>query len=228
MPGSSDPLICSVALIDLDGTIIDSAPIITATIAASLASLDLPVPGPEVLIRLVGPPIMIGFQDVLGLDPGTAAALLDAYRRRYATEVYATPVFPGIADALDRLTQPLAIATSKPWPLATSILERLGLADRFVAICGAEPDDTGSTKAEVVQKALDALRTAGCDTSRPVMIGDRFHDIEGAAVHGVPAVFAAWGYGDAAESAGAAAIATRPADVPRLLGLPPTVGTASI
>ncbi len=231
MPGSSEAgrIVCSVALFDLDGTMIDSAPGITSTVAESMRALGLPVPGPDVLIRLVGPPIMDGFREVLGLADADAAALLVAYRARYAsTGALETVAFPGVAEALDRIAQPLAVATSKPWPLATAILERLGLADRFVAICGANADDTGSSKAEVVAKALEALRAAGCDMRAPVMIGDRLHDVEGAAANGVPTIFAAWGYGHEGEAAGSTAVATRPAEVADLLGLPPEAGTASI
>jgi phosphoglycolate phosphatase len=49
------------------------------------------------------------------------------------------------------------------------------------------------------------------------MIGDRIHDVEGAAQHGIPVVFAGWGYGDAAEAAGSIAVAATPADLPGIV-----------
>ncbi len=52
-----------------------------------------------------------------------------------------------------------------------------------------------------------------------MLIGDRHHDVEGAAVHGVPTIFADWGYGGPAEQAGAVAVANRPGDLVALLGL---------
>ena len=49
------------------------------------------------------------------------------------------------------------------------------------------------------------------------MIGDRIHDVEGAAQHGIPVVFAAWGYGDPAEAAGSIAVASSPAELPGIV-----------
>ena len=46
----------------------------------------------------------------------------------------------------------------------------------------------------------------GVDTSRPVLIGDRHHDIEGAADHGVPVIFVRWGFSWPHESEGAQAV----------------------
>ncbi len=49
--------------------------------------------------------------------------------------------------------------------------------------------------------------------SRPVLVGDRLHDVEGAAANGVPVVFAEWGYGSPAEAAGTVAQAATPLDL---------------
>ena len=46
------------------------------------------------------------------------------------------------------------------------------------------------------------------------MIGDRIHDVEGAAAHGIPTIVAGWGYGAPEEAAGAIAIADAAADLP--------------
>jgi phosphoglycolate phosphatase len=50
---------------------------------------------------------------------------------------------------------------------------------------------------------MERLQAAGVDTSRPVLVGDRHHDVEGAAEHGIPVIFAEWGFGDASEGDGA-------------------------
>jgi phosphoglycolate phosphatase len=51
------------------------------------------------------------------------------------------------------------------------------------------------------------------------MIGDRHHDVEGAAHHGVPTIFVRWGYGSPVEAAGAVATVDTPAGLLPLLGL---------
>ena len=51
------------------------------------------------------------------------------------------------------------------------------------------------------------------------MIGDRVHDVEGAAAHGIPTIAVRWGYGDDAEHAHAVAVADAVAALRGLLGL---------
>ena len=112
---------------------------------------------------------------------------------------------------------PLAIATSKPESTATRILEHFGFAPLFTVIAGASDDETRSEKADVITRALELLAERGVDVSRPVMIGDRIHDVDGAAAHGIPSIVAGWGYGAPEEAAGAIAIAASPADLPGLV-----------
>ncbi len=61
------------------------------------------------------------------------------------------------------------------------------------------------------------LEAFGADLSRPVLVGDREHDVEGAAANGVPTIFVGWGYGSAAEQAGSIATAHTPADLLAML-----------
>ncbi len=80
------------------------------------------------------------------------------------------------------------------------MLTDLGLAQYFVSIRGASADESRARKADIIADALAELRTAGVDVSRPVMIGDREHDVAGAAEHGVPTIVVGWGYGSRAET----------------------------
>jgi phosphoglycolate phosphatase len=210
-----------VALVDLDGTMVDSAPGITSTLAETLEELGLPTPPPSRLLEFVGPPIMDGFRDLVGLDPEQSQRALAVYRTRYRERgaFDATP-YPGIREALVDVRDagvPLAVATSKPETQAIRILEHFGLADLFVVIAGASDDEVRSEKADVIAWCLGLLRERGVDTSSPVMIGDRIHDVEGAAEHGIPTVFAGWGYGSPAEASGTIAVADTPAALPALV-----------
>ncbi len=210
----------TVALIDLDGTITDSAPGILATLAHTLRLMGLPVPAPAELVAFVGPPILDGFRDVIGLNPEQSARALQYYRERYrVTGAFDSRVYEGVPAMLDalRTSLPLAVATSKPEHIARQILAHFSLTDRFVVIAGASEDETRSAKHEVITWALAQLRDQGVDTSRPVMIGDRSHDVHGARVHGIPTIFAGWGYGAAEEAVGTLAIAHRPGEVAALV-----------
>jgi len=189
----------SAILFDLDGTIVDSAPGITSTLSYTLDHLGLPVQSPAELLRWVGPPILDSFRDYGHLDVDESRYALSVYREKYAAEgVYDATAYPGVLDVLRAVHAagvPLSLATSKPESLARLILEDLGVADCFTEITGASEDEVRSKKADVVEEALRRLRADGADLSNVVMVGDRIHDVEGAAAHGVPTIFVSWGYG---------------------------------
>jgi phosphoglycolate phosphatase len=215
------PPLYSVVLVDLDGTIVDSAPGITATLSYTLERIGMPVPPPAQLLEFVGPPILDGFRDLAGLDPEQSATALGIYRTEYQeTGAFDASPYPGVREALEAIRDtglPLAVATSKPELQAKRILAHFGFDGLFVVIAGASEDEKRSEKADVIAWALRQLREAHVDPSRPVMIGDRIHDVEGAAEHGIPTVFVRWGYGSPAESAGAFAIAEQPSDLPGIV-----------
>jgi phosphoglycolate phosphatase len=210
-------------LVDLDGTITDSAPGITATLAYTFERMGVPVPSPAGLLEYVGPPILDSFRDLAGLDAAQSARALELYRERYLDEgAFDSTVYPGMAALLRDLSRDerkMSLATSKPELPATLVLEHFGLAAYFDVITGASADEARSAKTDVVAEALVRLERLGADLSRPVMIGDRHHDVEGAADHGIPTIFVEWGYGSPAESAGAVAVVSTPEELREALGL---------
>ena len=98
------------------------------------------------------------------------------------------------------------MATSKPEPFAERIVEHFGVRDALTVVAGATFDDVRSAKADVVAHALAQLPAA--DASNTVMVGDREHDILGAAAHGLRAIGVTWGFGGRREleAAGAWAV----------------------
>ena len=213
----------SAVLFDLDGTIVDSAPGITATLAYTFEQLGEPIPSPAELLRWVGPPILDSFRDLAGLDPAESAHALDIYRERYlSVGVYDATLYPGVADVLFAISAagiPLSLATSKPETPARAVLEHFGLIEPFDELTGASDDEVRSAKKDVVAEALRRLALRGADLSHPVLVGDRHHDVDGAAENDVPTIFVTWGYGSPAEAAGAVAVVATPAELLELLGL---------
>ncbi len=99
------------------------------------------------------------------------------------------------------------------------MLQHFDLVRYFDELTGASEDETRSKKADVIAEALRRLRVGRCRSFPPVMIGDRIHDIEGAAANGIPAIYVTWGYGAPAEAAGAFAVADDAEQLQGLLGL---------
>jgi phosphoglycolate phosphatase len=211
----------SCILFDLDGTIVDSAPGITATLAYTFGRLGLPIPAPAELVAYVGPPILDSFRDLAHFSTEEAHRALEIYRVRYLERgVFDATVYPGIGQLLRTIHEsgvPLSLATSKPEAPATLILEHYGLLQYFDVITGASEDEVRSAKADVVAEALVRLAAIGADISRPVMVGDRSHDVHGAAVHNVPTIFVRWGYGSPAEEVGTIGVAKDAAGLEALL-----------
>jgi phosphoglycolate phosphatase len=208
-------------LFDLDGTISDSAPGITASLSYMFEALGRPVPTPEELTLWVGPPILDSFRDLAGMTPVESAQALAIYREHYlANGVGGSPIFDGIPEVLRSIHEgdiPLSLATSKPEFPASVILDNANLTQYFRVIAGASIDEIRSAKKDIIEESLRRFRMIGADLSNPVMVGDRFYDIEGAAEHGVPTIFVEWGYGTTEEHKGAIEVVSSPAELLPLL-----------
>ena len=206
-------------LFDLDGTLVDSAPGIHASVRVAVAGLGLPDPTPAQLRAMVGPPLQDGFAVTFGLSGADVDRAVAGYRAHYsAGAMLDAPPYPGVPELLAGLRGDgavLAVATSKPEPFAVRILEYVGLLGQFASVHGATLDGTVRHKDQVVAAAL-AHHPGGTD---PVLVGDRAHDVLGAAAHGLPCIGAGWGPAEDGEltRAGAAAIAATPAEVRELL-----------
>jgi phosphoglycolate phosphatase len=211
----------SCILFDLDGTIVDSAPGITATLAYTFETLGLPIPTPRELMKYVGPPLLDSFRDYAHFTPEQSAEALVIYREKYLNVgAYDATQFPGVGLVLKAIHEsalPMSLATSKPELPATLILEHFNLANYFDIITGASEDEVRSAKSDVVAEALLRLKAMGADISRPVLVGDREHDVLGAAANNVPTIFVEWGYGSVAEQAGAVAVVSTPEELKTLL-----------
>lgn len=211
----------SCILLDLDGTIADSAPGIIGSLEHMFRELGREVPSRESLLRWVGPPLLDAFRDFAGMTPAEAAEALIVYRRHYLDQGAAESVMfegmPAVFHAIREEGVPLSLATSKPELPASIIVEKFGLADYFTVLAGASADEVRSAKADVIEEALRRLSDLGVDLSNPVMVGDRKHDAEGAAAHGIPTIMVGWGYGPEEERALASAFAETPADLIGLL-----------
>jgi phosphoglycolate phosphatase len=208
-------------LFDLDGTIADSAPGITAALGAMFTELGMPVPPYEELKHYLGPPILDSFRDLAGMTDDEAQAALAIYRVHYFDSgILNSSVYPGVADILRRIQRsdiPMSLATSKPETPAIAMLTHEGLLDTFDVITGASDDEVRSAKKDVVAEALIRLAAIGADLSRVVLVGDRSHDVHGAAANGVPTIMVTWGYGTPEEQEGAIAVANTPAELEALL-----------
>lgn len=207
-------------LFDLDGTISDPKEGITKSIAYALAELGRTPPPLEELTAFIGPPLKSAFKEMLGSSEQAEKALV-LYRYRYneqgrgMIENILYPAIPETLAALKNAGKRLFVATSKPHVIASNVVQHFGLLDFFAKIYGPELDGTRNDKGELIAHLLTNENIAPEDA---VMVGDRKHDIIGAAKNGVSGIGALWGYGSPEElrKAGASMLCETPQVLPRL------------
>ncbi|GAB3789253.1 HAD hydrolase-like protein [Dyella agri] len=205
-------------LFDLDGTLIDSEPGITACIRYAFDKLG--VPAPTELRPWIGPPLRHSFAPLLDHDAERVEAAVDYYHERFATLGWREHlVYPGIATAIERLQaggHTLAVVTSKPERHARPIIEHLPFGEAFTRLYGPDPSSPHSEKASMIAAALADFAASPGQTA---MIGDRCFDIEGAVANRVRGIGVLWGFGsrEELERAGAHELARDPEHLADLL-----------
>jgi len=215
----------SPVLFDFDGTIVDTAPGIVTALAATLDHFGLPAEEPSTLRNRIGPPLpeivasLTGFVDEQLTE---AIAFYRAQRGGGLAGIQNSEIFPGMLELILELKAagvPLGIATSRPQHSAENALNYFELTSHFTAVVGSDEDAGRKTKGDVVAEALRQLRAAGAevDPARTLLLGDRIHDAEGGAEHGINVLLVDWGYGTEAEAAGTLGYARGPEDVRKVL-----------
>lgn len=204
-----------VVLFDLDGTLTDPAEGIFNSVRNALTVLGLDPLTDRELRGFIGPPLQDSFKR-LGLGPRDVQVAIAAYRAHFAEiGLYENAPYEGIDTALRELIEDfrLAVATSKPTVFAERILEHFALDSYFDVVVGAELDGRRSDKHEVVTEALRQLMVL---PGAGLMVGDREHDIVGAAHVGMSCIGVSWGYADAGEleAAGACRVIDSPEELP--------------
>jgi phosphoglycolate phosphatase len=209
MPSRS-PWTC--VLWDVDGTIVDASDGILRRLTIALEHFGKRPPTRAELVHWIGPPMYDSFQVNVGMTPEQASEAVAFYRGLNKIDGYATgaKLFPGVGELIKDVAAagiPQATASSKPEVQVVALMDHFDLSTSLTAIVGATADErTLSAKSDIVAEALRRLAAAGVDTSRPVLVGDRHHDVEGGAAQGVPVIFVRWGFSWPHEAEGAQAV----------------------
>lgn len=204
-------------LFDLDGTLTDSGPGIINSLLYTVEKMGLAPHEHSFYRKFIGPPLSWSFQNLLGLSPEDAQRGIQVYREYYTVKgIWENEPYPGVKELLQELKaagKTLMVATSKPEVMARQVLEHFALMPCIDYLAGATLDESRDRKAEAIARCLAQGRGSA------VMVGDRKHDILGAAANRIPCVGVLYGYGsrEEFEEAGAAYIAESVADLRRLL-----------
>jgi phosphoglycolate phosphatase len=188
-------------IFDLDGTLVDSAPGIIASLTHAVRALGhefAPFTGIE---HLLGPPMTQVVSQLLApFGDDRIAQGVELYRTHYGRYgLSASQVYPGIRQMIARLiTQgyTLHVATSKRQVFAEHTLNETGLREHFQSVFGTSPDGTLDNKARLLQTLLAA---EAIHPSSACMVGDKRDDVIAAHQNGLLAIGVLWGYGTRSE-----------------------------
>jgi phosphoglycolate phosphatase len=187
---------------DLDGTLIDTAPDLIDTLNVVFEREGVPlVPYDEARMLIGGgAKAMISrglAAEGRNVDSAELEKLLADFIAYYSAHIAdRSRPFPGLEDALDRLTSDgfiLAVCTNKLEGLSRQLLNELKLAPRFAAICGQDTFGVQKPDPVVLRKTIAA---AGGAAEAAIMIGDSATDVLTARAAGIPIIGVDFGYTD--------------------------------
>ena len=180
-----------VVLFDLDGTLVDSGPIILASYKhATSTVLGLDMPDAE-LMALVGGPGL--HEQMARFSAERAEELVTVYRRHNEPLHEGLLAFPGIEAALRTLKAEgrlLGVVTAKRRPTVELAFAAVPIGGLFDVIVGSEDTDRHKPDPEPILRALELL---GADPGAAAYVGDSPYDVAAAQAAGVYAVWVSWG-----------------------------------
>jgi len=186
------------AIVDLDGTMVDTQGDFVAALGLVLDELGLPRVDRAFVARTVGKGsehlLRRTLEQVDG-DPSLYEAAWDAYQRHYlAINGSASEVYAGVAEGLQALRDSglrLACLTNKPLAFARPLLASKGLDGYFELVFGG---DSFARKKPDPLPLLETCRALGTQPARTLMLGDSRNDAEAAHAAGCPVALVTYGY----------------------------------
>ncbi len=205
------------AILDLDGTLVDSVEDLHASVNHALRTVRLPPRSLDEVRGFVGEGARLLLARSVAPHDHLLEPALAAWWPHYEAHCLdRTRPYPGMEAVLAGAGRALAVATNKPGPLARKILAGLGLLPRFSAVLGGDemprkPDPTG---------VREIMARVGAAPDETVFVGDSRIDVATARAAGVELVAVTWGLGSRAElaAAGATAFADTAAELAAWLG----------
>ena len=228
------------AIVDLDGTMVDTLGDFVVALNLTLADLDLPPVARSLVERTVGKGSehlirsvlahQLALPEVTGLSNVCSARHVDslyepawqAYQQHYhAINGAHAEVYPGVREGLQALHDlgwPLACLTNKPLAFAQALLRVKGLDGFFTQVFGGDSFARKKPDPLPLLKTCEALGVAPADT---LMVGDSSNDAQAAQAAGCAVVLVTYGYnhGEPIRQTPARAWIDRLDALPRALGL---------
>jgi len=183
-------------LFDLDGTLVDTAPDLTAAVDRVLRERGRAPVDPGRLAAVVSKGgramLQVAFPE---LDEAARERLLPEFLQHYGENIAGSSrLYPGVEAVLAHIESqglPWAVVTNKPEALASKLMTELALLARCAVLVGG---DTLAQRKPSPEPLWHACAQLGIDPAHCVYVGDDERDVLAARAAGMPAVVALWGY----------------------------------
>lgn len=187
-------------LFDLDGTLVDSLPLIRQTYFRVFQEMDIPW-GDSDVMKMIGLPLVQIAREFAGEE--RAESFVTTYREYYGLEHdHYTKSYPGTQDVLaqlHRLGYRLGVVTSKSREVSLRSLDYLDLSRYLEVVVAAQDVNTHKPEPGPVLKALEVM---GLEPNQAVYVGDSPFDLLAGRRAGVKIVGVTWGMAAREELAG--------------------------
>ncbi|WP_052715751.1 HAD family hydrolase [Devosia chinhatensis] len=191
-------------MFDMDGTLIDTAALITEHMTTTFVGAGLEPPTPAQSRRVIGLSLPQAMLHLLGSDDNELAErLAEDYRRHYRASLVSAEgregLFPGAREALDllraRADTLLGIATGKGLHGVHRLIQLHDIAEHFSTL--QTPDHNPSKPHPGMM--LRAMDETGAEKQSTVIIGDTTFDMKMGKAAGTKTIGVTWGYHHADE-----------------------------
>ncbi len=186
------------ALVDLDGTMVDTVGDFEVALGAALADIGFAPVSRAFIARTVGKGSEHLLKQTLaevGAPPSAYSAAWARYQHHYlAVNGMHSTVYPGVLEGLQRLKArglKLACLTNKPTAFVHPLLADKGLAGFFDIVFGGDAFERKKPDPLPLRKTCEALGTA---PARTLMVGDSCNDAQAARAAGCPVALVSYGY----------------------------------
>ncbi|WP_018212324.1 HAD hydrolase-like protein [Desulfitobacterium hafniense] len=183
-------------IFDLDGTLMDTSIGVIKSVEYVITQLGLPPLSMEEMRSFIGPPIQVSFRTKYDLDDNTTAQAASFFRNAYKDLfLFDAEVYPGIFPLLEALQTSgirTAVATYKREDYTLKLLHQFGLCQLFDFIKGSDFEGK-LTKTDIVKECVRRIGTG--NLSQAVLIGDTFHDANGAKECNIDFLGVTFGFG---------------------------------
>ncbi len=183
----------SLFIFDLDGTLVNTLDDIAASVNHTLAAFGRDPISNDAVRRYVGDGIEMLLRRAFAGGEKMLEGAVDIYKEHHRRNlVIRSHLYPSVRETLEYFKSlPMGVISNKTEEFVGPLMARLGIADYFKMIVGA---DSGLPLKPAPHSVLKIVTTIGAPKERTVIVGDGTTDVRAGKAAGVITCSATYGF----------------------------------